>query len=204
MNSKERSPSPAFSYQSIVGIVFFLYLAPVVLLSFYSLGMMPLNDSWNIFSMGLIMSITGSLYLFWLLHKRMGHQVVEREESPPVPVIAPEVNIVQPNSQNEEQAALLTQLSNELQTKNSELQYLYGQVEEFQQRLQTAKNEVEIERVHVQEFLEQQELCSMKYQAKILEQDALIKRQQESMEELEERNRELSYEIKTLLTLTRE
>lgn len=233
MKNDFNQPSPSDSRSSFILVIVALYLLPIVGLSAYSLGLMPLNSSWGLFSLGLTMAMCGSVLFFFMLHRwesslmnqRPPHHEIQKrlnssaeiqrvfppaELLPEHPVPAP---LPTPAPDPLEQERLIqaaveawqrkhTQLLTELSAKEEAHQELLQEHEKIQRQLQAAVHELSTfqDGVHIQ--LEQKDQQIAQHQHTIADQRSLIEKHQQHIGILESKERDLSYEIKTLLQLT--
>jgi len=200
--------------ESLYATVLLFYLLPVLLFSKHSIGLMSANKSWSVISLGLVISLFGSA-LFIVLIKNWEEAVREKSLAK-IKVTSPvfaEEKITPLNSyESDEQLVTLEtaldesqqqsqQLASELQTQNEHLRQVTEEGGLCRQRLETLKKEYEEYRHNIEHSMVQgnQELSQAKER---LEQMARqVEEQSRLNSELESKNRDLSYEVKTLLEL---
>lgn len=208
-----------FTRQSIAAVIFIFYLVPVVLLTAYSVGMMKIENSWSIFTLGLIAAVGCSLIFYWLLclwATSVGSQhphMVSEDYLKPVQQELPQA-VVQNQSflpiQTEvfgeslsEWQSRHSQLLAEQGLQNEEMQRMRLEKDVLQQRSETAIQELEAYRIRSDEEIHSMEQTLKEYQDRIERQEDELGKRQEQIAELKSREQELCYEIKTLLQLAR-
>lgn len=178
-------PQQVTSKQNIIALVFFLYLFPIVLLTIYCLSIMPSNSSWGVFSIGLFGGILGSICFFWVLQNWSK-------------TLSPQVSNQAPIHSNDHEQLLV-----KINTQSEDLQRIRQESEQGQVRVQSALQELETYKERSNSELRQREELLKECQSTLLEQRSLIEKQQHKISQLETRERELSFEVKTLLQLTK-
>lgn len=174
------------------------YLIPLLLLSCLT----KWSSEWTTFSVGLLLSFMGAtpLYLFLRSWEERAHSLPSplplREEPAPLPSdpVVPTPSSPFSEEQYHELAmdlAKMEEISKELRTERNGLQ-------ESLEQLQKAKEEEEAAK---EGKIEQQTTLLSEYQETIQEQREILERKQHYILQLENKVRDLSYEIKTLLHL---
>lgn len=179
--------------QNLTAIVFFLYLFPILLLSIYGLGQMPQSSTWNLFSMGLLVGIVGSILLFWMMNSWSSTLKVNVE---PVLISSENKTIETPNEHSE--------LFEKMSTQSTDLQRISLENEQAQRKVVSALLELESYKKKSTDEIQQRERRIQDCQDMLMEQSALINTQKVQITKLEEREKELAFEVKTLLKLTKE
>lgn len=198
------------SRYKIAATIVILYLLPIVLLSGYSLGLMTLQSSWSIFSIGLLLAFAGSCGLFLMLCKwemvpitdvmdAASPQIVERI-LPPDPEL--EINAKRLQEQVAEQQIKQEQLLAEIQAKQEELQRSYQEHERFRHHMEQVVQELESRQQVMHDQFEKNEETVQEQQKKSYDSRVIIEKQQQRILELEAKEQELNYEIETLLQVT--
>jgi hypothetical protein len=195
-----------------------LYFIPVIALSYYSLELMPYSDGWTIFSIGLFIALVGSIAFFLRLHrwetnlfhdlKETFHKALPPVEPTPIVVHEP-VPISDPIDQERlieeavsEWQQKHTVLVSEVAEKDSELENLHSEMEQLQHQLQVVTHEFSSFQRGVQIQIEQKEELISQLKQTSNEQRLLIEKHQQHIAILETKEKDLSYEIKTLLHLS--
>lgn len=198
---------------SIATVIVACYLLPILLLSTYSMGLMPIHYGWRLFSFGLAGGLLGSCVLFVLLCRReMALCQQMQEELPavtsesPHPILLPEnPPLPQENVFKEEWLAKEMQLLAEIEEKNQGLQTLQKDKEQFQYQKKSLIGEFEtVKKVLQEQLLHHEALLKesqKEYQQTIMEKQSVIEQQQQRILILESKEYDLTYEIKTLLQL---
>lgn len=192
-------------------IVLTCYLIPIILISSYSLAFMPLKDSWNLFSFGSIAGIIGAIALF--IQITLWNSSSEKPALPEPIFQSPLPTALEiPSEPSEEQIQLQEsvvewenkyhQLLNELQSHEKELQDSIQDKEQYQLDLEISVKEQETYRKASEEQLQYKEGLIQECLQTAREQRSLIEKQQQHIANLEHKERELHYEIKTLLQLS--
>jgi hypothetical protein len=188
-------------------IIVMLYLFPIVLLSAYSLGLMPSNSSWNIFSIGLLSGFSGSGILYVLIcqwerkirFEKLSRAPIIKQETLPKPLSLDEG--IQEELLNEWQINQ-SKLLAEIQAKEMDLQRAYQDQEQCHQHKLLAVQELEIYKKSVQDQFQQKDRLLKDFQQTIEAQNEYIEQQRQQIAALESREKDLSYELKTLLHVT--
>lgn len=200
--------------------IFFLYLIPVIALSAYGLDSMAAEQNWSLFSVGAILAIVGSLIFYFILHRwetSFSHElqqytVEEKAESIPTPVQQTISREIDPAERLEkerlmQEVSLLKKQQEQLRIDESELENELAQLlkenERLQEQLQTATHELASFQQGIQLQLDQKDQLALRHQQTIAEQRDLIERHQQHITILQSKEKDLSYEIKTLLQLTK-
>lgn len=214
----------------IIGISILLYFLPVVILSTYTMELMPLQSSWNIFNIGLVIGSLGAIFLvlflrIWenLIYKHFESNNIHLKKDPQVeekvhifPNMSTEnsdpkrEDLVIGSAEAEEKRS--AQALEELQEKYDQLavintekcsenEKLHSFVNELEHNLHELKNEYDIfKELNLNKQHEKEDLIR-EYQEKTLEQNLIIEKKQQRILHLENKERDLNYEIKTLLQL---
>lgn len=189
------------SRYSITVAIILLYLIPVSILSGYSLNLMSLNRSWNLFSLGLMMAACGSIALF-LMMSRWSNDV-QKETVPsnlPENIEISEENMPEGEITNWQQK--YDQLQLELTKCQEDIQKILQEKEHSLKREEIAIQELETYRNAVEEQLQHKERLLQESQHLGREQRSLIEKHQQQISILESKERDLHYELQTLLQLT--
>jgi hypothetical protein len=190
---------------SMAAAIIFFYLLPILVLSAYSLGLMPANSSWSIFSIGLVAGLCGAGILYILLcqwesslRDKLTSEVIVKKKipEPPKPV-APEQNF-----QFEELQTRQSKLMADIQAKEDDLQRAHQDQEQCHYHMQQAIQELEVYKNSTLEQFQQRDQLLKDYQLTIEAQKEMIEQQQQQINALESREKDLSYELKTLLQVT--
>lgn len=189
---------------SIVGSILFFYLLPIFLMSWYGMNRMTGNDSWRFFTIGVVIAFFGSLILYMLMCRKEKEEKKEHDQ----PLI-PEQIQTGPSPQEQTLTESLTELQHKHEQVLSELTQVQAALEVFRQDKETYQVEALKEK---QEF----ENYKLAIEAQIQRKDELLEESQQATREqrllnekhlqhiaaLENKERDLHYELKTLLQLT--
>jgi hypothetical protein len=208
------------SRHTIAIIILICYLLPILLLSAYSLVQ---KDNWSFFAMGLLVVFFGTGLLFlilcrWELELQQEVEAVTFEGVDlPEPKSMPSDTLVEASMAStqyhevtssiddsiqikldeyqEQQGKLLT----EIEDKTSAFKTLSEEKDSVQRQLQATIEEFAFYKKVVHEQVQQQDQLIKKCQDAILEQQTLVENKQQQIAALESKERDLMYEIKTLL-----
>jgi hypothetical protein len=186
--------------QNITAVVFFLYLFPIILLSIYGLGEMPPNSNWNIFAIGLFGGIVGSITLFWLMHS---WSEALKKSIEPVLDAPKTVSSIKDVVENEKESSEHSDLFARMSLQSTDLQRLSQENEQSQKKVELALQELDSYKNKSNNEIQQREKKIQDCQNMLLEQSALIDKQKIQITKLEEREKDLTFEVKTLLKLTK-
>ena len=200
--------------ESLYATVLLFYLLPVLLFSKHSVSLMSANKSWGIISLGLMISLFGSA-LFVLLIKNWEERVKESSlaKVKVVPSVSTEEKITPlTDYQADEQLATLEtaldqsyrdkeQLSEELQMQKEQLRQVSEEGGLYQQKFQTVKKEYEEYRRNIEHSMVQGDQQLADATEKLEQMKRQLDEANRLNSELESKNRDLSYEVKTLLEL---
>lgn len=207
------------SRHTIALIILICYLLPILLLSAYSLLQ---KDSWNVFAMGLAACFFGTGFLFlvicrWELELRQeifpvsidGVDLVENitkssDDLKEISTTSLQVHEILPlnDSTSNELAEYKVQqikLLAEIEDKSNEFTSLFEEKDEVQRQLQKTIEEFALYKKVVHEQVQQQDQLIKKCQDAIIEKQNLVESKQQQIAALEIKERDLMYEIKTLL-----
>lgn len=207
-------PNPNTRYRLIPSILFF-YLLPILCLSAYSLSLSSEERSWSLFALGLIISFCGSTLLYLLLVRWESSLTPHQEpvaaaKIPPPPIPEPTIIVKEPDPKEQErlieEAVTMWQqknneLSHELTERQTELLQMRKDYENVQHQLQSIKHEYATFQDGVLIQLDQKDQQISQHLQTLLEHRTLIEKHQQHISLLETKEKDLSYEIKTLLHL---
>lgn len=194
-------------------LVFVLYLLPLLALTFYSSRHAP-EMSWGVFSLAFLLLSLGTLILFLLIRYRENELLSHRLD----------VNALSEEQEKMEEEAkrALGEAEERFESIQRELAETYMLNDQFQAELQTKQQllaqvntEKELLQAHIsqllaelnqvkeatEEKLEQNQIFLNEHQQTITEQRHAIEIKQQYIQQLEDKVRDLTYEIKTLLNL---
>jgi PAS domain-containing protein len=200
------------SHYMIVAGMILLYLLPILVLSGYSATMLPLAKSWRLLMFALVLSIFGSLIMYWLLQRweeRLLPSPVPQETAPlfekPKEVIQQEAVIDVSKSLLEEELENLKlhfqDQFEELGHKEQQIQELTKELDSLSQEYNQTLHELNYYKKTTLEQLEHKESLLTSHNQTIIEQQASLEKKQQQIVQLETKIRDLNYEIKTLLRL---
>lgn len=174
---------------SLVGIIFCLYLLPLLAVVIYSM-VIPAENTWDVFSLGLLFTSIGTLSLYRLLAKWQQSLI-------------PAVVASEPTDELPEQEEPQEELDHEaLDQKNAEIQSLIETQEDYRKGIEQTIEILSIDNKKLEEQLLHKERLREEAEQILAETRATSERRQQRINQLETKVRDLSYEIKTLLQLT--
>lgn len=184
------------------------YLFPTVLLSTYTMHLLPLQESWQIFSYGIVGGILGALFLFILMIRAEPKVEVKKEIIEKGPIFeeplddeqAQEMTLLKEANDNWEKKWV--ELQSQLSVKNEEIEQANKRADLLQEQLQVSKLELATFQKACEEQLQAKELFVQESQQASREQRVQIEKLQQHIAFLENKERDLHYEIRTLLQLT--
>lgn len=208
---------------TIAVIIMLCYLLPVFLLSAYSLIQ---KDIWLLFAIGLSGGIFGTCLLFLVLCRwelalrqedkvvtstgmRLSEQVANPSENSVLEVktastqhhtLSLDDSIARKLTESQMQHM---QLIAEIDLKNNAIATLYEEKENLERHIQSILQECSSYKNAVQEQVQQQEALIKKCQEAFLEQQLLVENKKQQIANLESKERDLMYEIKTLLQIVK-
>lgn len=217
MKRQEEINPPQTRIRLAITVVIF-YLIPLLLLSLLGQELMPQSSTWMLFSVGLVMSLVGSIILFtciyrWELSLFYDLKKFFEERNPKVALL-PKIEVPQePKIDSAMQERFIAeavsawqsknvQLGSELEEKEITMQKLMNEKEEAQHELQAIVHQFTSFQQGVQLQIEQKDRLIAQNQQAVAEQRALIEKHQQHISLLESKEKDLSYEIKTLLQLS--
>lgn len=189
--------------QSILIAITFLYLIPLLFFSGYSVSIMPRSKSWLIISIGLLMIAAGAI-LFLTLIRYLQHSYKDIAAEEPVYGRAPELEKVthfDPTQMEEEREVE----ANDLQFSLEKMQEELGRLEEEKRLISSEASQIADEfndyKGFSEEQLKQKSLQIQALQLRIEDQQEEQKKLQEQIDQLTNKNSDLSFEIRTLLSI---
>lgn len=211
-------------YRILLLIIAF-YLLPIILLTTYSQRSIPWQNSWELLSLGLLLAAFGTFLLFWLItiweanfnlnmNKEILNQEMPIEAEAPMQSSQPssieserpcdlnsenDLKLIQQNLSFTEQK--LVEALSEVQLKNDEMQKLNKDNLRYQRQAELVLQELAQYKLSSQNQIEKHEKLVTDSQQTIAEQRALLEKKQQQVSQLEQKVRDLTYEIKTLLQL---
>lgn len=202
---------------NILPAVFLLYCGPLAAFGIYFAKNSP-ELSWNSFSAGMLLLALGSLGLFLLLRhwecqltknffldetaEAQAPQVSEEELMKIQQTLAEaESRFLQKEAECLEGSQRYEQLQLELQSENQILKSLQAENELQETQCNALSNELNQIKESTEEKLEQNQIFLHEHQQTITEQRHVIEAKQQHIQQLEDKVRDLTYEIKTLLHL---
>lgn len=172
--------------------ILFLYLFPLLLIS-----SSYLSKSWDRFSLGLLVASFGTCLLFLLLFRRE-KTLQYKEAIPPSRKIDDVPPLLESPVARVEEDLLKQQ---EFEKLKEEVEHLELDKRALQKQLDQVSHELEVCHQTFQEQSERKETAYRELQQALSEQRAIVERHQQHISILETKERDLHYEIKTLLQL---
>lgn len=196
------SQDAGISRQTIAATTLICYLVPTLFLSAYSL-----IESWFLFSMGLACGGIGTGILFLLLCR---WEQAWRRASQGIMLTASVPSRLSPMQQElftseqchlEECQKQYAQLLTEVDIKSRLIQVLQDEKDALQRQVHTLMQEFSSFKATVHEQMQQKDAMIRGCRDSLAEQQALVESKQKQIQSLEIKERDLMYEIKTLLKL---
>lgn len=213
---------------NLIGMIFMLYLLPLLLITAYGASQSSSPANWAILSIGLLLSSAGTIIFYCLLHQwedgiskstatkiALEHtQEILHEETAPIDE--------PPEDRSDELEGEIAHLKNELENatgkleealhtiedhleeinyRNQVIQQLTQEKNQFQHELETLKHDFHAYQHISEQTLENEKTLTVEYQETISEQRSIIEQKQQQIEQLDNKIRDMTYEIKTLLQL---
>lgn len=180
---------------SIAGPLLFFYLLPVILLSWYSLERMPPTSSWKIFAIGLLTASCGCLVLYLLMSQNQVVSIKEVQEVPVMPDTEQQEVDAETKRQNEHLAQANESLNTDLTNIKQEYEMLKNQHQQILQEHESYRQGIEAQLHRKDEILQGSHHL-------MREQKTLIDKHVQHIAFLENKERDLHFELKTLLQAT--
>lgn len=202
---------------TLLPAVILLYCLPLTVYGFYIASHFP-ELSWKAFTAGLLLLALGSLGLFFLLRfweSQSTRSLFTEETTEPQEALvsseqlaqlqqaleSAEALVQQKEAENLASTRIYEQLQEELHSESRTLQSLQNEREQLQIQFDTLTHELTQLKESTEEKLEQNQIFLHEYQQTINEQRHVIEAKQQHTQQLEDKVRDLTYEIKTLLHL---
>jgi hypothetical protein len=180
------------------------YLLPLVFFAGYSVYLLPRAQSWNILSIGLLLLATSSLLLFLLLYYweqsfRLANDIQKLDENLSLNESSPPYSA--PIFYVEEKEVEINLFKNQIKELESEKAQYLQEISELSLKTAQMTQEISEYRIFSEEQIKQKNIQLSAMQINFEEQQNEIKHQQDHMEQLHGKVKDLSYEIKTLLSV---
>lgn len=188
--------------QSILASVIAFYLIPVALFASYTMTLLPKNKSWLVLSIGLLLIAAFSMLFVIILYyweqtfKRQSSQDPYVDNLSHTHASTPQLHVYENDYISE-----LNDLRASLQGYQEQQAGLIDENQQLLSRANQIAQEYADYKIFSEEQLKQKNLQIQAFQRNIDEQQNEVKHQQDSMEQLHMKVRDLSYEIKTLLSI---
>lgn len=205
MQSNQNPPEKSYvpKRYAILLAILLCYLVPIIALSTYRAYILPKGSDWAVFSIGLLIGCIGSVWLYWrmcALESNGEPQLsMAKTSETAVESAPPTTEHSQLEAIAEEWEKKYTQLQIEAQSHHENLRQLQHEKEQSHHLTNKLQQELETYQQTLQKQLQQKETQLQECQQTISEHCELIAKQAETIKELEGREQELNYEIKTLL-----
>lgn len=168
--------------------VLLFYLVPVIFFSSYSIGLMSPNKSWGVLTLGLLLSIGGTCFLFILMKSWEDSFKKRRDVVPPAAGQSSTSFDIYPVYQDEV-------------GRKEELLEVQQENDSLQKQLLKSTQDLSEYKIFAEEQLNHKSLLIQSLQQRFGEQQEELETKQEKIFQFESKIRDLSYEIKTLLQL---
>jgi hypothetical protein len=168
---------PRSIYNRITLGILLLYLIPSFLYTTFSVGKLSFSESWQLFIVGVLLSMSGSIALILSVRSFAVHLLQGKK--------------TEASDQIQDYLVTINNLKESLAASQKKEQALQETWRKEQESIESAKAENFIASNSLQDD----------YQKKIREQQALLEERQNCITELDSKVRDLHYEIKTLLKL---
>lgn len=202
IRQKFMSQDTGISRHTVAAATLICYLVPIFFLSAYSL-----MESWFLFSMGLACGGMGSGSLFlllcrWELAWRREAQGLALTTSDPSRLSSMQQEFISSEQgYREECQKQYSQLLAETELQNRSIQVLQDEKEALQRQMQSIMQELTSYKTAVHEQMQQKDAMIKGCHDRLMEQQSLLESKQKQIQSLESKERDLIYEIKTLLKL---
>ena len=192
--------------------IFFLYLIPIILLTWYVTHFLPKTIHWSFFLIGLFIAAKGAVVFFTLLYawekgwmSQYLSKIVSKQETSLFPNTTQKITSLDNFASQESQIGELKQKIKELEQQLQEAHHHNGQQAQelvlAKQREETLTQEIKDHRLLTEEHLRQRTVEVQALQKLSAEQRSEMEKRQEQIQLLDAKVHDLSYEIKTLLQL---
>ena len=192
----------SFSRYNLLWKLILCYLLPLITVNLLYSQAEGVQDRWNVISLGLFLSIIGTLAIFWMMTRWESLFISDKQPfsepiiQAPAPGLSASVEPVNTNELDEAQE-LNHQLSQQIDAIKEQLHHSTLQEEASQHKLIN----LEDENRGAFEQLELQQRSIRELQDQIAEQKGITDKRQQQIVYLETKVSDLTYEIKTLLKL---
>ena len=245
---KKIPPSPSHYRNLLYSAIAFFYFLPILAHASYYSFINLVDNAWNIFTCGLLISISGTVSLFFLFHRwesairEHASSIIKLKVKKNIPkqtprettVLLPEIpennsslHLRKPSNTSspitpyllleqqeekkeqirslesllQEQQKATEELAQELNQKNQTLKQLYLDLDDLSKQVENGEAKFHDFQIETQKQLTQKDSLINEYQHTISEQRTVIEKKHKTICKLENKTRNLSYEIKTLLQL---
>lgn len=204
----------AFSRYKVTFLILLAYVLPVL---YFSLSHPDSSESWFMLGSGLLVSACGAFLFFWLLiswENALPVQELSAEQSEPVQALAePSQEWIKEQSALKheleevkkslsESETLRLDLLQQLEAKNGEMVKLAAERQEFEQLADDLHHGYSQQRLKLLDEMDKQRQQIAEHHQTILEQRDALERKQQQLTQLENKVRDLNYELKTILKIT--
>ncbi|MGE4574455.1 hypothetical protein [Parachlamydia sp.] len=187
----------------LIGLAVALYLIPLFVLTFMSLQHLPLSKSWTFLSVGLFLSLAGSLFLLFVLKgwedalKLYFENIYIESQKALIPETPAEDFAILKQKVEEltEQEELLAR---ELSQKDTELAEYQNREEEIKRLVQISEDFAEF-RLEMEQQIEEREQLIHTLRQETHEQKNVLQSKDDRIEDLESQVNDRNYELQTLL-----
>lgn len=206
---KNMKPNP-FNYRyRILWIVILCYLLPLTAL----LSLHPLFDPWTTLSSGMLLTVLGALFYFWILLKWESNwksfnlapaadiEIPPQSNSEMIEKALADEQLGMIAKQLEEAHEVQTALKNENENLSAHLQQAHFDKEQTSQQMEQTLKDWEEYRKDTYKQMEQQQAHIQQLQSVIADHKSVLEKKQQLTGLLETKVSDLTYEIKTLLQL---
>lgn len=192
--------------------IFFLYLIPIVLLTWYVTHFLPKTIHWSFFFIGLLIAAKGAVVFFTLLYaweKGWMSETLSKIIPPKEPQLSQnftqKITSLDSFTSQDGHTEELQKTIGELEKQLQQMHHLYDQQTQelalAKQREETLTQEIKDHKLLAEENLRQRTLEVQTLQKLSTEQRSEMEKRQEQIQMLDSKVHDLSYEIKTLLQL---
>lgn len=187
----------------LMGIIFLVYIASIVLLCLYS----NIGKGVNIFAFGVSLSSLGCLLTYYCIF--IWEKSFPAKQPAPPPIIIREEKIVEVPTPVVEKTYIqdpmmeqqIEMLAQDLNKQTEQFNKLYQEYQELKRAGENTKQEFMLFRDVTTQQLDRKESLLVECQNTIAEQRTLIQKKQQQILRLEGKIRDLNYDVKTLLEL---
>ncbi len=186
---------------SLQAAIIFCFFLPVIVIGGFCISFLPLWKSWMLVILLMAWSSSGTAFMLYLM-RQWTARIFDREKVLITMKMQGGVSESSPHSAlSEEDCNVIDQLTQEIEEKSKQLSEMNNAYSDAMQKCKEHEYEISSVRSEVEEQLANQASLLTEYQQTITEQRTVIERKQSSINSLEDKIRDLNYEVRTLLQI---